>query len=140
MVKIRFYKKEDYPDVSQILKEADLFDSIWDSEENLSGMIAKDPETILVATEDDNVVGNVFLMYYGPKLQYLFRLAVKKEFRQKGIATRLIEEAMKMAVKRKANEVGMYVDASNLNLQSFYKKRGFKKSKSSYFYMWKEYN
>ncbi|KKP79816.1 MAG: hypothetical protein UR81_C0040G0003 [Candidatus Levybacteria bacterium GW2011_GWB1_35_5] len=36
-----------------MLKEADLYDDVWDSEENLIGMINKDPRSILVAEEND---------------------------------------------------------------------------------------
>lgn len=138
MVVIRKYKSRDYPKVSEILKEADLFDSIWDSEENIRGMISKDPESVLVATEKGEVVGNIFIIYYGSKTQYLFRLAVKQQFRKRGIASILIDSAIKIGRKRGIQEVGMYVDVQNSKLQSFYKKRGFKKSKKSYFYMWKE--
>ena len=138
MAEVRKFKDADYECVIAILKEAQLFDDIWESEDNVKGMILKDPESVLVAVEKDKVVGNIFIVAYGPKLHYLFRLAVKKEYRKRGIGTSLIQEALKVVEKRGVSEVGMYVDAENTQLHSFYEKRGFKKSKNSYFYMWRE--
>lgn len=138
MLKIRNYKSTDYKELAENLKEAGLFDEIWDSEENVSGMIKSNPESVLVAEKDGKVVGSVFLVNQGPKLLYLFRLVVKKEYRGKGIATKLIEKAEGIAKKNGARELGMYVDSSNQELHKFYGKRSFKKSKSTYFYMWKE--
>ena len=137
MVKIRNYKVNDYPKVKEILEEANLFDKVWDSEENLSGKIKNDPESILVATTDnDVVVGNVLIVSYGPKLKYLFRLAVKKEFRRQGVATELLKFATELVKGKGVQEVGLYADADNIKLISYYQKRGFKKSKSKYYYMW----
>lgn len=42
MVNIRAYKEEDYDQVKVILKEANLFDAVWDSEVNLQHMIKDD--------------------------------------------------------------------------------------------------
>jgi ribosomal protein S18 acetylase RimI-like enzyme len=113
MIRIRKYLENDYRDVSMILKEAELFDPVWDSEENIQDMIQKDPESVIVAVANNNVVGNLFIIYYGPKLQYLFRLAVKKEYRKKGIAMELLEYARKIAEKRNVSEIGLYADSEN---------------------------
>ena len=136
MIKLRNYKVDDYSRVKEILKEAKLFDSVWDSAENINGKINNNPESILVAVENGEIVGIVIIVDYGPKLKYLFRLVVKKELRGRGTATKLIEFATKYSKQKGASEVGLYVDADNKNLTSFYAKRGFKKSKSKYYYMW----
>jgi ribosomal protein S18 acetylase RimI-like enzyme len=137
-MEIRTYKLEDHPQVIANLKEAELFDEVWDSEDNLKSMIEKDPESILVAEEKGLVIGNIFIIPYGSKIQYLFRLAVKKEFRKQGIATELLNKALDIAKKRNIEEIGLYVDSGNLDLQDFYKKRGYKTSLKTYFYMWTE--
>ena len=136
MVKIRNYKISDYTKVKEILEEASLFDGVWDSEENLSGKIKANPESILVAVKDGVIVGNVCIINYGSKLQYLFRLAVDKDYRNQGIATQLINSAVDIARKNGVNEVGLYADADNSKLLAYYSKRGFKKSKNRYYYIW----
>lgn len=138
MIKIRSYRKIDYSAVKAILQEANLFNEVWDSEANLSGMIEKDPQSIIVAVNDKSVVGNVFIIRYGSKIAWLFRLAVKKNYRNQGIGSQLIKHVQKIAKKRGANEVGFYVDANNLDLQAFYQKKRFKTSRKPYIYMWKE--
>lgn len=135
---IRNYKSDDYFIVASILKEANLFDEIWDSEQNLDSMISKDSESILVAEIDGAIVANLFIVPYGNKVSYLFRLVVKKDFRKQGIASGLIEKANKIAKQRKVSEVGLYVDSNDKELQGFYKRRGFNISEKSYNYMWSE--
>ncbi len=138
MINIRNYQKTDYQQVKAILQEANLFDEVWDSEENLSGMIEKDPQSIIVAVDKNIIIGQVIIIPYGSKIEYLFRLAVKREFRKQGTATLLINFANKIAQKRKISEIGLYVETGNKKLQSFYQKRGFKISSKQYYYMWNE--
>lgn len=136
MIKIRNYQPSDYPQIKANLEEADMFDEIWDSEENLQGMIKNNPEAILVA-EDGEVIGNIFFVPYGSKVGYLFRLAVKKEYRQKGIATQLIEKAIESARRKGFIEIALFADSDKKNLLNFYQKRNFQKSKDSLYCFWK---
>lgn len=140
MIKLRNYQNPDYPFVKEILQEAGLFDKTWDSEENLAGMIAQDSEAIIVAVEGNTVVGNVLLVPYGPKVIYLFRLAVKKEYHGQGIATRLIEKSEEIAKKKGVKELGLYLNSQDARLKSFYQKRDFKTSPKplAYHYLWKK--
>ena len=126
MIKIRNYQKKDYSQVASILKEADLYDEVWDSEDNLSGMNDKDSESIIVAELDDLVVGNLFIIPYGNKVSYLFRLAVKTQHRQQGIASSLMKHATNIAKNKGVTEIGLYVDSKNQELQSFYKNEDIK--------------
>jgi ribosomal protein S18 acetylase RimI-like enzyme len=135
---IRNYSHQDYTQIVTILREADLFDEVWDSETNLKSLVANNPQFILVAEEDNIIIGNIFIVPYGKNVSYLFRLAVKKEFRKSGIGSALINRAEEVIKQEKSTEVGLYVDSGNINLQNFYKKRGFSISQKTYYYMWKE--
>jgi ribosomal protein S18 acetylase RimI-like enzyme len=90
-----------------------------------------------VAVDNKIIIGNLFIIPYGSKITYLFRLAVKKEYRKQGIASQLISFAQEIVKKRGITEVGLYVNAFNKELQNFYLKRGFKTSGNSYIYMWR---
>lgn len=92
-MKIKNYTNDDYSEIVSILKDSDLFDEVWDSEDNLNSLVAKNPQSILVAEDQGKVIGNIFIIPYGKKVSYLFRLAVKKEFRKQGIASALIRKA-----------------------------------------------
>ena len=140
MVKFRNYQTSDYSSVKENLQEAEMYDERWDSEDNLAGMIARDPESVIVAYERNAVVGHLVIVPYGVKITYLFRLVVKKNYRNQGIASLLIKRAEGIAKKRGAREIGFYVDTQKSTLHSFYKKRGFGTSRKlqTYMYMWKE--
>jgi ribosomal protein S18 acetylase RimI-like enzyme len=135
-MKIRYYATSDYLEVRSLLQEAGLFDEIWDSEENIKG-IAKNGSALL-AEDNGQILGCIFVVPYGTKVSYLFRLAVKKEQRKKGIGSQLLDKAEQIIKSGKNEEVGLYVDSDNKTLQQFYKKRGYKTSGKPYFYMWKE--
>ncbi len=138
-MKIRFYKKSDYHQVKAILQEGNLFDKVWDGEENLAGMIDNDKQSILVAEVNNKIVGNIFITPYGPKVAYLFRLAVKKEFRQQGVATKLLTEAELTCKKRSVKEIALFADKDNQFLNEFYYKRKYKTSSDlhAYYCFWK---
>lgn len=137
-MKIRNYYNNDYTEIVSILKDSDLFDDVWDSEDNLNSIISKNSKSILVAEEKGKIIGNILIIRYGKGVSYLFRLAVKKEFRKQGVASALIKKAEEVIKQGGATEVGLYVDSGNINLQEFYKKRDFKISPKTYYYMWKE--
>jgi len=112
MLKVKNYKASDYSELAANLKEADLFDEVWDSEENVKGTVKNYPESVIVAEENGKVVGSAFLVNQDPKLMYFFRLVVSNEYHSKGIATKLIEKATEIAKKNGVKELGMYVDSS----------------------------
>ena len=138
MIIIQSYLKENYNSVKEILKEAESFDELWDSEENVTGMIEKDKESVLVAMDEDKVVGVLYIIFFGTKVANIFRLAVKKEYRNRGIATSLIERAEVLLKNNGVKEIGMYVDTTKTELQTFYEKKDFNSSTGkAYVYMWK---
>jgi len=138
MSKIRPYQLNDYSQVKTILKEAELFDSVWDSEMNLKEMINKNPMNILVVSEKGEIIACVYLIPFGTKIVNLFRLTVRKKYRNQGIATTLIDYVEKFLKSKGVIEMGLYVNADNQTLEQFYKKRQFTASGNKYIYMWKE--
>lgn len=105
--------------------------------ENLLGMVTKEKDSIFVALDHKKIVGHVFIIPFGTKVAYIFRLAVCKEYRKKGIATLLISHAEAMYASKGVVEFGLYVDATNISLQDFYKKREFITSNKQWIYMYK---
>ncbi|KKQ35035.1 MAG: GCN5-related N-acetyltransferase [candidate division WS6 bacterium GW2011_GWA2_37_6] len=151
MYKIRTYKETDYLDIEMNLKEAGLFNEVWDSKKNLAGIIKNFPEGIIVATDgkesaendkndkkSEEVIGSAFIIPHGAKVAYLFRLTVKAEYRSKGVGSALIEYAEKMLKEKGFKEVGIYVNAMNKNLKAYYTKRNFTTTDRPWVYMFKE--
>ncbi|MFA7244245.1 MAG: GNAT family N-acetyltransferase [Patescibacteria group bacterium] len=120
----RFYKNEDYESVKSILSEADMFDEVWDSKQHLAKKIQLEAKGILLAVENKEIIGCIYVNR-NPWACFLYRLAVRKQYRKKGAGTLLIETATNMLQEEGVEEVAIYVDSSNEDLQNFYEKRGF---------------
>ena len=114
MIKIRKYRPADYLQLKSVLEEAQLYDEGWDSKENIAGI-----KDVLVVVSDKSVVGTLFLVPFGAKVVFLFRLAVKKEFRGQGIATRLMNYAYDLLKKQGVKEVGLFVNSGKKTLLKF---------------------
>lgn len=138
MISVRPYARKDYRSVKEILKEAGHYDDLWDSEENISGIVLKDPESILVAVDSNRIVGVLYIVLFGANVAWIFRLAVRKDYRNQGIASLLIKHAESLLQIKGIKEVGMYVNANDSELNEFYEKRKFHSSKKPYIYMWRK--
>src|SRR5437870_4388923 len=107
-VQLLNYTQADYEAVKQILEESELFDPIWDSEKRLNKRIQEKPDSIIIATIGDNVVGNVFIVddFY----PYVFRLIVRQTYRRQGIGMQLMDKAIEKLKEHGHTEIGIFVD------------------------------
>lgn len=93
---IRTYNPEtDYEAMKAVLVEAELFDEDYESPEKLARWVDIQPDAIMVATVDDEVVGSIY--FQDGIIPHIFRLAVRSDFRKKGIGTQLLQEAEQRA-------------------------------------------
>ncbi|OGH21610.1 MAG: hypothetical protein A2629_01760 [Candidatus Levybacteria bacterium RIFCSPHIGHO2_01_FULL_41_15] len=136
-IEIRSYVPSDYPSVKKNLTEGGIYDENMDAEERLTEKIQRNPDSILVAVLDGQVVGNVLIMEdgWGP---LLFRLAVGQSFREKGIGTKLLEEAENKLKDKGYKEVHILIGENESELQEYYAKRGYKEG-NLYRWMYKEF-
>ncbi|MDR0956017.1 MAG: GNAT family N-acetyltransferase [Candidatus Nomurabacteria bacterium] len=124
---IRVYRPSDFAQIVRNLKvsENNMYDENVDSEADFSDLVKRHPENILVAEIDGEIVGSELIVPLEPDQATLCRLAVKKDFRNRGVATELLKKAVDSAKQRGFKELGMYVDAGNAELLNFYDRRGF---------------
>ncbi len=101
----------------------------WDEYE-LVTMFAYDGETCLVAEENDRIVGFVLgtliekrrsAWTYG----YLVWLCVQTEYRQTGVARRLVERLTELFIRDGARMMIVDTDAENDPAVAFFRKQGF---------------
>jgi len=137
MIEIKAYASSDYEEIKQNLQEGGLFEDVWDRKENLDRMTAMNAEAILVAVENGAVIGSIYIGTFGWEA-FIFRLAVRKSHRNKGIGTQLLEEAEKRLRQQGTKEVAFFVDAEDKELQEFYRKRGYSTEEKLYVSMWRE--
>jgi ribosomal protein S18 acetylase RimI-like enzyme len=124
MIEIRPYQNKDYQALEKILKDTELFEEEIDSPEIWGRQIEHDPESILVATEEDRVVGGVFAIYQ-PWASFIFHLCVEPVSQDQGLGSRLMQEAEKRLKAKGASSAAIYVYTGNERLLDFYKHRGW---------------
>ena len=123
-MKIRSYLPTDYSDLKQNLIEGDLFYEELDNEDRISQKIQKDPNSLLVAEIDNKAVGNVFIVEDG-WIALIFHLAVRKDYRHKGVGTELLK-ATELYLKDKGfEEAQLVIRETDLKLLDYYEKLGY---------------
>ncbi|MBI4021707.1 MAG: GNAT family N-acetyltransferase [Candidatus Aenigmarchaeota archaeon] len=124
MVLIRGYKDTDYDDVRLNLQEGDLYNPERDSRHGLGEKIRRNPDSILVAEDRERAVGNVYIVEDG-WAAFIFRLAVRRSYRESGIGSLLMENAEARMRKKGIKEVSISVRDHEVALKEFYAKRGY---------------
>jgi N-acetylglutamate synthase len=135
MTTINFYKDEFYEEVKEILQEGNLYDETWETRENLKRKIQRDPESILVAMEEDKIVGCVFIVEDGWN-GFIWRLCVKKSYHKKSIGSMLMQKAEEIIKKRGIKEASLFIDPKNDSLKNWYQKQNYVKG-SNWDFMYK---
>ena len=100
--------------------------------EFVSGRIAHKASSILVAEQQDAIVGYCLatISKYPPVFEYqeygaIFDLAVTENYRRKGIGQALVEAALQWFSEQEIHRVEVRVATSNENSTAFWKKIGF---------------
>lgn len=136
---IRPYQSTDYEQVVTLYRQSELyggqFDENRDSEERLQKRIEADPDAILVAEQDNKIVGTVSLIEDG-RVAWLFRFAVQQG-EQEAVITKALCDAALAAFKAKShNQVLVYTPLDNDRLDDRYEKLGFNRG-GDYTCYWK---
>lgn len=103
--------------------EKDAFPIPWpisSFEEELNNILA----TYLVAKSEDKVIGYIGMWFVMDEC-HITNIAVHSEYRKRGIATRLINEMLKLCEEHETTYIMLEVRASNLPAQKLYSKFGF---------------
>lgn len=137
MINIRNYHTKDFSDVKKILEKGNLFWEKSDNKKELEKKIKKDPLSIIVAVENNKIVGTQFIVT--DFMPFLFRLAVHPDYRGRGIGMKLMQKGEKILRKKGHNHVNILVSTKDKKLQNSYKKQGYKKG-NTYRWMMKEFD
>jgi ribosomal protein S18 acetylase RimI-like enzyme len=98
------------------------------------GLLSSDANHILIAEEDEHVVGYVWAAIEHKKENafmrerktvYIHEIAVHPNYRQKGIGRELLDGVHSLAQKLNINTVGLDTWAFNSGAQAFFKNSGF---------------
>lgn len=121
-IKIREMELEDLPEIMDI--ETSSFSIPW-SEIAFINELNKKYSFTRVAEFQDKVVGYICVNYIYNEA-HILNLAVHPEYRKKGIATKLMKDAIINLINKGCIYYYLEVRESNISAQRFYKKFGFK--------------
>lgn len=138
MVSIRYYSDSDYDQVKEVLQESNLYDEVWEDRKNLKRKIKRDPKSILIAEENNQIIGCVFIVEDGWNA-FIWRLSVRKNNRKKGIGLILMKKAEELIKKRGIKEASIFVNSKNNSLKKWYQKQNYSTT-SDYTFMYKKLN
>ncbi len=129
---IKPYKDSDYARVSKILMQAKLFYAPWDSKESLKRKTRIFPGSVIIAANGKQIIGCVYVLTEIGG--FICQLAVKKEFRGKGVGSSLLNAAEDYLIKNKVHEWILWTYDEREDLHNYYIKRGYRKrGKYSFF-------
>ena len=81
--------------------------------------------TALVAEEDDNILGTVYVNTSSADFGYVFGLYVVPEARRQGIAQKLMRETARLLAEQGRSFIVLSVDTPNDQARTFYTRLGF---------------
>ncbi len=98
--------------------------SVSDSPEGLAGLLAADPQALLVAELDGVLVGSLIAAWDGWRGSF-YRLAVLPEHRRKGLATTLLREGERRLRERGAVRLTAIVADDEAGAMAFWRAAGY---------------
>ena len=136
MTTYRNYTDAQYEELIILLQLCGLYDEPWETRENLKLKIEKDPESIILACDGEQIIGCVFVVVDG-WIGMIWRLAVVESYRKQGIGNELMHRAERLIKERGVKEASLFVGSDKRNLQDWYQKNGYTKT-TDYTFMYKE--
>lgn len=95
-----------------------------DSEEGICKFLSRNPTTNFVAEDNGKIIG-VILSGHDGRRGYIYHTAVLPDYRNQGIARKLVDNAMDALEKEGINKVALVAFAKNEIGNGFWEKIGF---------------
>ena len=123
-MQIRSYRESDYSEVLELWKKAGITIGCSDQEEEVKKILKNNPETFLVGTIDEKVIGSVIGGYDGRR-GLIHHLAVLPKKQGKGLGKKLMLEVEKRFAKKGVVKSHLLIDSDNKQVINFYLKLGW---------------
>ena len=95
-----------------------------DSKEGIKRFLDRNPQTCFVALEEQTVAGVIIAGHDGRR-GYIYHTAVHPQHRHKGIASKLVDEALKALKAQGINKTALVVFSRNAEGNAFWENVGF---------------
>jgi ribosomal protein S18 acetylase RimI-like enzyme len=125
MVTIRAYLAQDFPGVQAAWVEAFPDDHPENrAESSIAAKLKDSPDLLLVAVDDDHVVGTIMAGYDGHR-GWLYSVAVRKSHRGSSIGSKLVEEAEARLRALGCHKINLQIRTDNHRVANFYRSLGY---------------
>ncbi|HEV2370409.1 MAG TPA: GNAT family N-acetyltransferase [Acidimicrobiales bacterium] len=121
---LRSARVEDAEAVVALWEAADAEPTLTDEPTSVAALSAYDPEALIVAEVDGDVVGSLIVGFDGWRAN-LYRLAVHPRVRRHGLGLALVAEAEARLTKRGARRANALVVADHLHAVRFWEAAGY---------------
>lgn len=125
-MKIRLMTIEDYEKVYHLWLSCEGMglNNLDDSKDGIARYLDRNPDTCFVAEESDEVIGVIIAGHDGRR-GFIYHTAVNPNYRNQGIATKLVEASMDALKANGINKVALVVFDRNKDGNAFWEKVGF---------------
>ena len=125
-MEIRVMTEKDYAFVYQLWLSCSGvgINSLDNSEEGIARFLKRNPETCLVALENNSLIGAILIGTDGYRA-YIYHIAVHPYFRRKGVGKALVEQALSAVKKLGIHKVSLVVFERNELGNRFWQGLGF---------------
>ena len=123
---IREMIEADYDQVYQLwLSCAGMgLNDLDDSKEGIARFLQRNPQTCLVAVENQTIIGAILVGSDGRRA-YIYHTAVHPNYRRRGIARQLVETVLTVLDDLRIHKVALVVFKRNAEGNKFWEKLGF---------------
>lgn len=132
---VRQMKIEDYDQVYALWTKIRGFGirSVDDSKEGVARFLRRNPDTSVVAVEEDQIVGAILCGHDGRR-GCLYHVCVDPDWRMRGIGKAMVVYAMEVLKKEEINKVSLIAFTQNDIGNAFWKEIGWTKREDLNYY------
>ena len=124
MVSLRHAGADDLDGVLRLWDEAQVEPTVTDDAESLRDLMASDPQALLVAVDDDRVVGSLIIGWDGWRGAF-YRLAVAPDHRRTGLARRMVAQGEDQLRRTGARRLAVITVAGEPGANHFWEAVGY---------------
>lgn len=121
---IRTGTRDDIEGLLALWRAADAVPSVSDDPESIEALIARDPESLIVAEDGGAIVGSLIAGWDGWRATF-YRLAVHPSQRRRGLALLLVAEGERRMFARGARKIGALVVSEHDHAVGFWRAAGY---------------
>lgn len=117
---------DDYDEIHQIWSNTNgiTLRAIDDSKEGIERFLKRNPNINFTCRINGNIIGGILCGHDGRK-GFIYHVVVKENYRDRGIAKKLVEHVIKSLKEEKITKISVLVNSDNISGNAFWESLGF---------------